>query len=138
LAVDNPKVMFRPHIDWFTVGHGPNFASPINAHHSATRMLCIQTSEATVSMVPDTDNITWGFTPDNQMTAAFQIPLAPPDPLRQGLWRPIYESPREFNIVLPVRKGDWWNAYRYVVTQLFHFEQARGSRNTVLRIHHRS
>ena len=28
--------------------------------------LCIQTSKSTVSMVPDTDNLTWGFTGDHQ------------------------------------------------------------------------
>ena len=76
--MDNPKIMFRPHIDWYTVEHGPNVPQLTNGHNSATRMLCIQTDRwHDVSMVPDTDNMTWGFTKDNEMTAQFQIPLAP-------------------------------------------------------------
>jgi hypothetical protein len=125
LAVDEPRVMFRPHIDWYTVEHGPNWHPSQNAHNSATRMLSIQTQRATVSMVPDTDNLTWGFTSDHQMTAAFQIPLAPHDPLQQGVWRPIAQAPTEFRIAIPVRKGDWWDAFRHVVTDVFQFEEPR-------------
>jgi hypothetical protein len=126
VAVDKPKIMFRPHIDWYTVEHGPNFAQPTNGHNSATRMLCIQTTAgATVSMVPDTDNMTWGFTQDNAMTASFQIPLAPHDPLGTGIWRPITVAPATFAITLPVRKGDWFDAYRHVVHDIFKFEEPR-------------
>ena len=125
LGVENPKVMFRPHIDWYTVEHGPNWPHLANGHNSATRMLCIQTSDATLSIVPDTDNITWGFTKDNRMTISLQIPMAPYDQLKQGIWRPITEAPQSFTLTLPARKGDWWDAYRYVVTKLFHFEQPR-------------
>ena len=125
LAVDEPRVMFRPHIDWYTVEHGPNWRPLQNAHNSATRMLSIQTPRATVSMVPDTDNLTWGFTSDHQMTAVFQIPLAPHDPLQQGIWRPIAQAPSEFRIAIPVRKGDWWDAFRHVVTDVFQFEEPR-------------
>ena len=125
LAVDDPRVMFRPHIDWYTVEHGPNYPYAANGHNSATRMLCIQTRDATLSMVPDTDNLTWGFRPDNEMTAQFQIPLKSSDPLGETVWHPIYEAPAHFSITLPVRKGDWWDAYRHVVTDLFAFEQPR-------------
>ena len=45
LAVDKPKIMFRPHIDWYTVEHGPNYPDMANGHNSATRMLCIQTAD---------------------------------------------------------------------------------------------
>jgi len=125
LAVDGPKVMFRPHIDWFTAEHGPNFPPAANGHNSATRMLCIQTRDATLSMVPDTDNLTWGFRPDNEMTALFQVALRPHHPLGEGIWRPIQEAPSEFCITLPMRRGDWWDAYRHVVSELFHFQQPR-------------
>lgn len=125
LGVENPKVMFRPHIDWYTVEHGPNWPNPTWGHNSATRMLCIQTSDATLTMVPDTDNFAWGFTKDNQMTVLMQIPMAPYDQLKQGIWRPIFEAPQEFTLTLPAKKGDWWDAYRYVVTKLFKFEQPR-------------
>lgn len=125
LAIDNPKVMFRPHIDWYTVEHGPNVPQPSNGHNYATRMVCIETGNGTVSMVPDTDNLIWGFTEKNEMTAAFRIPLGPQDPLGEGFWPPLNQSPMQFSFVLPVRKGDWWDAYRYVVQQLFKFEQPR-------------
>ncbi|MHB1001335.1 MAG: LamG-like jellyroll fold domain-containing protein [Armatimonadota bacterium] len=125
LAVDDPKIMFRPHIDWYTVEHGPNFPAPTNGHNSTTRMLAIQTPNATMSMVPDTDNIMWGFTPQNSMSIAFQVPLTPYDQLNQGIWRSIYQSPDRFTLTLPIRKGDWWDSYRYVVTELFGFEQPR-------------
>ena len=125
LAVDDPKIMFRPHIDWYTVEHGPNFPTPTNGHNSTTRMLAIQTPKATMSMVPDTDNMTWGFTPQNSMSIVFQIPLAPYDQLKQGIWRSIYQAPDRFTLTLPIRKGDWWDSYRYVVTDLFKFEQPR-------------
>ena len=126
IAVDKPKIMFRPHIDWYTLEHGPNFANPANGHNSSTRMLCIETTEgATVSMIPDTDNMTWGFTQDNAMTASFQIPLAPHDPLGIGIWRPITVAPSSFAVTLPVRKGDWWDAYRHVVQDIFKFDEAR-------------
>jgi len=125
LAVDDPRVMFRPHIDWYTAEHGPNIPTPTNGHSSATRMICIQTADATVSMVPSTDNLTWGFTSDNAMTALFQIPLAPHDPLDQGIWRLIHEAPTEFDLTLCARQGDWWQAYRHVVEDMFHFEQPR-------------
>jgi hypothetical protein len=118
LAVEQPRVMFRPHIDWYTAEHGPNWRPPQNAHNSATRMLSIQTPGATVSMVPDTDNLIWGFIDDHQMTASLAIPLAPHDPLGQGVWRPIGQAPMEFRIALPVRKGDWWDAFRHVVTDV--------------------
>ncbi len=75
LGVDEPRVMFRPHIDWYTVEHGPNFRPLTNGHNSATRMMTIETDKGTVTLVPDTDNLTWGFTEDNQMTVQFQIPL---------------------------------------------------------------
>jgi len=125
IAVQNPKVMFRPHIDWYTAERGPNVPQPVNAHYSATRMLCIQTDGATLSAVPDTDNLTWGFTPDNQMTCSFQIPLTQLDPHRLGIWRPISESPTHFSMLLIARAGDWWDAYRHVVQEVFHFEQPR-------------
>lgn len=126
LAVDDPKVMFRPHIDWYTAEHGPNFPTLTNGHNSATRMLCVETKRgATVSIIPDTDNMTWGFTNDHAMTASFQIPLAPYDPLETGMWRPIHEAPSRFTITLPVRRGDWWDAYRHVVEDIFRFEEPR-------------
>jgi len=125
VAVDDPQIMFRPHIDWYRVAEGPHVPQTANGHHSATRMLCVQTGAGTVSLVPDTDNMTWGFTPDNAMTISFQVPLAPHDPLGQGIWRPIYEAPTEFTLTLPVRPGTWWDAYRHVTTDLFGFEEAR-------------
>lgn len=125
LAVDKPKIMFRPHIDWYPADKPANCPQLTNGHNSATRMITIQTSDATISMVPDTDNLMWGFTPDNQMTANFRIPLEGSGLSDQGAWRPIDESPREFTISLPVKKGDWWDAYRYVVTKLFDFEQPK-------------
>jgi hypothetical protein len=125
LGVDEPRVMFRPHIDWYTAEHGPNWRPLQNAHNSATRMLSIQTPAATVSMVPDTDNLTWGFTEDHQMTARFQIRLAPHDPLGQGIWRPIEQAPEAFRIAIPVRRGDWWDAFRHVVVDMFRFEEPR-------------
>lgn len=125
LAVDRAQVAFRPHIDWYATQQGPHFPYAANGHHSATRMLCLQTPEATVSLVPDTDNMTWGFTPENQMSVALQIPLTDQQPLGEGAWRPLDEAPREFRLALPVRRGDWWDAYRHVVTRLFHFHQAR-------------
>jgi len=125
LAVDNPKVMFRPHLDWYTVEHGPNTTQLGNGHNSATRMLCIQTKDSTLSLVPDTDNMTWGFTDKNEMTIQFQIPLEAHDPLGLGTWRALDESPTQFDLLLPVRKGDWWEAYRYVVYDIFKFEQPK-------------
>ncbi len=125
LSVDNPKVMFRPHLDWYTVEHGPNTTDLVNGHNSATRMLCIQTTSGTLSMVPDTDDMKWGFTKDNEMTVQFQIPLAPHDPLGQHIWRALDTSPSQFSMLLPVRKGDWWEAYRHVVFDIFKFEQPR-------------
>ena len=126
LAVDNPKVMFRPHIDWYTVEHGPNWPAPTNGHNSATRMLSVQTDDgATLSMVPDTDNMTWGFTKDNQITLAMHMPLTPADGLGRAFFRPIGDAPTRFAIALPIVKGDWWNAYRDVVTRIFYFEQPR-------------
>ena len=122
LAVDDPKVMFRPHIDWYTVEHGPNVPYATNGHNSATRMLCIRTPEGTMSLVPDTDNMTWGFTTDNAMSMALQVPLSPPD---TTVWPPIWEAPQDFEIALPVLSGDWWEAYRHVVSKLFRFEQPR-------------
>ncbi|MHB0998395.1 MAG: LamG-like jellyroll fold domain-containing protein [Armatimonadota bacterium] len=124
-TVDNPKIMFRPHIDWYRVEDGPNWPNPANGHNSATRMLCIQTAKGTLSMVPSTDNMTWGFTKDNEMTIAFRIPLAPYDDANHDLWKPITQSPAQFTLTLPVKKGDWWDAYRYVVKDLFKFEQPR-------------
>ncbi|HTQ11757.1 MAG TPA: hypothetical protein VMI31_16975 [Fimbriimonadaceae bacterium] len=125
-AVDNPKTMFRPHIDWYTVEHGPNFPDLTNGHNSTTRMLCIQTaSDDTFSMVPDTDNMTWGFGKNNEMVLQLQIPLAAQPPLGDVGWNSIWQAPQSFHILLPVRKGDWWDAYRHVVTDIFHFEQAR-------------
>jgi len=124
VAVDDPQVMFRPHIDWYRVQEGPHVPPPTNGHHSATRMLCIQTSHGSLSMVPDTDNMTWGFAADHAMMMSLQVPLGPQDPL-QGVWRPIYEAPTEFTVTLPVQPGTWWDAYRYVVTELFAFEQPR-------------
>jgi hypothetical protein len=125
LGVDDPRVMFRPHIDWYTVDHGPNWRPLQNAHNSATRMLCVQTPTATVSMVPDTDNLTWGFTSDHQMTAKFQIRLANHDPVGRTIWHPIDEAPRDFRIRIPVRKGDWWEAFRHVAVDVFRFEEPR-------------
>ncbi len=125
LAVDNPKIMFRPHIDWYTVEHGPNVPGTANGHHSATRMICIQTPDSTVSMVPDTDTMQWGFTGGNEMTALFQMSFGPQDPLGQHVWRAINYAPTRFNTLLPVRKGDWWEAYRHVTRDIFHFEQPR-------------
>lgn len=125
-AVDNPKIMFNPHIDWYTVEHGPNLPGELfNGHQSSTRMLCIQTKDATISAVPDTDNMTWGFTPSNQISIGFQIPLAPHDELAQGIWRPISEAHTSFSITLPIKTGDWWDAFRYVTESLFDFEQPR-------------
>ncbi len=125
LSVDQAQVMFRPHIDWYTVEHGPNFRPLTNGHNSATRMMTIETDEGTVTMVPDTDNLSWGFTDDHQMTVQFQIPLdgrAGPD---QGRWRPVAESPQDFQLTLAAGKGNWWDAYRHVVTDIFQFEQPR-------------
>lgn len=126
LSIDHPKIMFRPHIDWFTVEHGPNFPDLTNGHNSTTRMLCVQTAgDATLSMVPDTDNMVWGFGKNNEMVLQLQIPLAGAGPVGGDIWRPIWEGPQTFKIALPVRKGDWWEAYRHVVHDIFHFEQAR-------------
>ena len=125
LGVDKPRVMFRPHIDWYTAEHGPNVPDLLNGHHSATRMICIQTTDSALSMVPDTDTMKWGFTKDNQMTAQFQIALAPHDPLNQHVWRAIDYAPTRFSLLLPVVAGDWWDAYRHVVKRVFKFEQPR-------------
>ncbi|MDO8587302.1 MAG: LamG-like jellyroll fold domain-containing protein [Armatimonadota bacterium] len=123
LAVDKPKIMFRPHIDWYEAAKGPNAPYLTNGHNSATRMLCVETTDgATLSMVPNTDNMTWGFNKDNEMVVQLQMPLAPNPP---GRWRPIWEAPMDFTLRLPVRKGDWWDAYRHAVKDVFKFEQAR-------------
>ena len=81
LVVEQPQVMFRPHLDWYTVAHGPNYPHLLNGHHSATRMLCIQAESATVSLVPDTDNLDWGFTAENQMTAQIPDPVGRTQPI---------------------------------------------------------
>ncbi|MHB8952678.1 MAG: LamG-like jellyroll fold domain-containing protein [Pirellulaceae bacterium] len=125
LAIDNPQVMFRPHLDWYTAAHGPNYPHLLNGHHSATRMLCLQSGSATISLVPDTDNLNWGFTAENQMTAQFQIPLDARSRLRPDRWRPITESPDCFSLTMPVLGGDWWAAYQHVVQDIFRFEQPR-------------
>ena len=98
LAVDKPDIMFRPHLDWYTAAHGPNYPHLLNAHHSATRMLCIQSGLATVSLVPDTDNLLWGFTAEHHMTARFTVPLDARARLRPDRWRPISESPDRFTL----------------------------------------
>jgi hypothetical protein len=125
LAFENPKILFRPHIDWYTVEHGPNFPDLVNAHHSATRMLCVQAAKGTACLVPSTDNLVWGFTRENEMACRFHIPLRPDDLLGRRVFRPIGEGPMQFGLLLPVLKGDWWDAYRYVVTRVFRFEQPR-------------
>jgi hypothetical protein len=66
--------------------------------------------------------MTWGFTADNGMTMALQVPLSSVD---MGAWPPILEAPQEFEIALPVLTGDWWDAYRHVVSDVFRFEQPR-------------
>lgn len=125
VAVDKPKVMFRPHMDWYKVEDGPNIPFLTNAHNNTTRMLCIQTDRATMSMVPSTDNLTWGFTEDNKITAAFRIPLVRYEPYGLKAWRPIDEAPRAFSIRLVARKGDWWDAFHYVTTKIFNYTQPR-------------
>lgn len=125
LAIAEPGVMFRPHIDWYRVEDGPNWPHLQNGHHSATRMLCVQTGGVTLSAVPDTDNMTWGFTADNEMSIHFQVPLAPRDGLNAGIWPSIVESPRQWSITLAARAGDWWDAYRYVVEEIFRLEEPR-------------
>jgi len=125
LGVDDAKVMFRPHIDWYTVEHGPNFPQLTNGHNSTTRMMTIETDQGTVTMIPDNDNLTWGFTEDNRMTVQFQIPLDRRGGPEQGRWRPVAESGKDFKLTLAVRKGNWWDAYEHVVTDIFKFEQPR-------------
>lgn len=124
LAVENPDIMFRPHLDWYTAAHGANFPQLLNGHHSATRMLCVQTGGSTVSLVPDTDNLLWGFTADHAMTARFTVPMHAAD-ARRASWRPINESPDRFALTVPIRAGDWWAAYEHVVRDIFRFEQPR-------------
>ncbi len=125
LGLADTQVCFRPHIDWYTVEHGPNFKPTLSAGNSPTRMLCLATDDATLSLVPDCDNTYWGFTPDNRMTANFQVPLGPRDALNTGLWRPVLEAPDHFRLTLAARPGDWWEAYRHIVADLFQFEQPR-------------
>jgi len=124
LAVAGARIMFRPHIDWYRVEKGPNVPETCNGHNSATRMLCIQTDQGCLSLVPSTDNMEWGFTKENEMTAAFRVPLADSDPFGD-IFRPITVSPVEFDLILPATQGDWWEAYRHVVRDLFKFEQPR-------------
>lgn len=124
-SVADPKVMFRPHQDLFTKEHGPNHGYGNHTHYAPTRMLTVQTASGTVSMVPDTDNMNWGFVQDFSLNAFLDIDLADADPLGQGIWQPIWKGPKQFTITLPMRKGDWWDAYRYVVKDIFKFEQAR-------------
>jgi hypothetical protein len=75
-------------------------------------------------MVPSTDNLEWGFTKDNEMTATFHVPVADRDPFGD-IFRPISISPTEFDLILPATQGDWWDAYRHVAMDLFRFEQPR-------------
>lgn len=46
-------------------------------------------------------------------------------PLGRGIWRSIDYAPTRFNLLMPVLKGDWWDAYRHVVHGIFKFEQPR-------------
>ncbi len=124
-AVNDPKIMFRPHQDLFTKEHGPNNGYGNYAQYAPTRMLTVQTDAGTVSMVPDTDATAWGYAGDFSMQASMDIDLADPDPLHQGIWQPIWKGPTKFKITLPMRKGDAWDAYRHVVKDIFKFEQAR-------------
>ncbi|MEI6914233.1 MAG: hypothetical protein WCL39_03790, partial [Armatimonadota bacterium] len=124
-AVNDPKIMFRPHQDLFTKEHGPNNGYGNYTAYAPTRIVAVQTDSGTVSMVPDTDNMNWGFAGDFSLNATMDIDLADPDPLGQKIWQPIWKGPRTFKIVLPMRKGDWWDSYRYVVKDIFKFEQAR-------------
>ena len=125
LAVDSPRIMFRPHIDWYTADHGPNVPALANGHNSATRMLAIQTDQGTIAMVPSTDNLTWGFGKNNEMICRFHVPLRPADGLQRQIFRPIDQGPTQFTITLPLVAGDWWDAYRHVVGKVFKFEQPR-------------
>lgn len=124
-AVNDPRVMFRPHQDLFTKEHGPNHGYGNYTHYAPTRMLTVQTDSGTVSMVPNTDNMIWGYAGDFSLNAHLDIDLVDPDPLGLGIWQPISKGPRQFRITLPMRKGDWWDAYCYVVKDIFKFEQAR-------------
>ena len=125
LEVYDAEVMFRPHMDWYRAADGPNFPHLVSGFNSTTRMMCIQTSEGTVSLVPDTDHLVWGFDAKNAMVAQFDIDMSSPEPEPNGLWRAIQEAPREFRLDLPIVKGDWWDAYREVVQSYYRFEQAR-------------
>jgi len=124
-AVDKPSVMFRPHVDWFTAEHGPNLPGLTNGHNCATRMICVEKSGSTLSVIPDSDNVAWGFGPANEMCVLYQMKLAPFDPLGCGEWRLFDEAPLQVSFLLPARKGDWWDAYRYVTRDLLKFEQPR-------------
>jgi len=124
-AVNDPKVMFRPHQDLFTKEHGPNHGYGNYTHYAPTRMLSVQTDAGTVSMVPDTDAMSWGYAADFSLNANMDIDLADPDPLNLGIWQPIWKGPMRFRIALPMRKADWWDSYRHVVKDIFRFEQAR-------------
>jgi len=124
-AVNDPKIMFRPHQDLFTKEHGPNSGYGNYTHYAPTRMLTVQTDVGTVSMVPDIDAMSWGYAGDFSMQTSLDIDLADPDPLGQGIWQPIWKGPMSFSIALPMRKGDHWDAYRHVVKDIFKFEQAR-------------
>ncbi|MEI6914655.1 MAG: hypothetical protein WCL39_05930, partial [Armatimonadota bacterium] len=125
VAVDNPKIMFRPHVDWYTVEHGPNLPGLTNGHNCATRMICVQTKNSTLSVIPSTDNLAYGFDDKNAICVWLQIPMRRTDPLGRGVWRPVGEGPMQFDLLLTARSGDWWDAYRYVTQKVFKFTQPR-------------
>ena len=123
--VNNVMKMFRPHMDLFNVGEDPKFGWGGWAFLSPTRMHAVQTAAGTVSMVPSTDNYVMSFETDQSLNATFDCDLPDPDPLGLGIWQPIGKSPREFKVTMPIREGDWWDAYQHVVERIFNFEQAR-------------
>ncbi|HEX2748253.1 MAG TPA: hypothetical protein VHM91_09675, partial [Verrucomicrobiales bacterium] len=125
IAVNDPRTLFRPHFDVFTKEQGPKHGYGDHTHFSPTRLLSVQTDAGTVSMVPDTDNMTWGFAGDFSMNANFDIDLSGPDPAQTKIWQPLLKGPRKFRLTVPIRSGDWWDAYRHVVKDIFKFEQAR-------------
>ncbi|HWB07556.1 MAG TPA: hypothetical protein VG796_31325 [Verrucomicrobiales bacterium] len=125
VAVNDPRTLFRPHFDVFRKEDGPKHGYGDHTHYSPTRMLSVQTNAGTVSMVPDTDNMEWGFAGDFSMNATLNVDLSGADPAETKVWQPLLKGPRKFRFTLPMRGGDWWDAYRHVVKDLFKFEQAR-------------
>ncbi|HEX2747779.1 MAG TPA: hypothetical protein VHM91_07265, partial [Verrucomicrobiales bacterium] len=58
------------------------------------------------------------------MNANFDIDLSGPDPAVTKIWQPLLKGPRKFRLTVPIRSGDWWDAYRHAVKNIFKFEQA--------------